>query len=53
MRHAYSFFIGELERKKPFGRHRCEWEDYIGMIHREIRWEDVDWIYLAQVRDQW
>jgi len=23
------------------------------MIHREIGWEGVDWINLAQDRDQW
>jgi hypothetical protein len=25
----------------------------IRMILREIAWEDVDWIHLAQDRDQW
>jgi hypothetical protein len=23
------------------------------MVHRKIGWEVVDWIYLAQDRDQW
>jgi hypothetical protein len=25
----------------------------IRMYFREIRWEDVDWIHMAQDRDQW
>jgi len=27
-----------------------EWEDNIGMNVKEIGWEDVDWIHLAQDR---
>jgi hypothetical protein len=27
--------------------------DNIGMVLREIGWEGVDWIHLAQDRDQW
>jgi hypothetical protein len=29
------------------------WEDNIRMDHREIGWEGVDWVHLAQDRDQW
>jgi hypothetical protein len=29
------------------------WEVSIGMILREVGWEVVDWIHLAQDRDQW
>jgi hypothetical protein len=29
------------------------WEDNIKMDHREIGWEGVDCIHLAQVRGQW
>jgi hypothetical protein len=32
-------------------RHR--WEDNIRMDLREIGWEYLDWIHLAQDRDQW
>jgi len=35
------------------GRHRCSWEDSIRMDPREISWEVVDWICLAQDKDQW
>jgi hypothetical protein len=33
--------------------HRLKWEDNIKMDLREIRWGDMDWIHLAQDRDQW
>jgi hypothetical protein len=29
------------------------WEDNIRMDLREIGWEGVDWMHLAQDRDQW
>jgi hypothetical protein len=45
--------VGKPERKKPLGglRHRWE-EDNIRIDIREIRTEGVDWIHLAQNRDQ-
>jgi hypothetical protein len=47
------FFFGKPERKRPLGRPRCRWEDNIRMDLREIRWEGVDWMRLAQDKDQW
>jgi len=44
MRNAYKIFVG-----KPWRR----WEDNIRMDLRETGWESVDWMYLAQDRDQW
>jgi hypothetical protein len=35
------------------GRPRCKWVDNIKMDLREIRWDGVDWIDMAQDRDQW
>jgi hypothetical protein len=29
------------------------WVDYIKIDLREIGWDGMDWIDLAQVRDQW
>jgi hypothetical protein len=29
------------------------WEDNIMMDLREIGWKDMNWIHLAQDRDQW
>jgi hypothetical protein len=44
---------GKTEGKKPLGRPRGRWEDNIIMDLREVGWKDVDWIHLAQDRDQW
>jgi hypothetical protein len=40
------------EGKKPLGRPRHRWADNIKMDLREIRFGGVDWIDLAQDRDQ-
>jgi hypothetical protein len=40
--------VGNPGRKRPLGR----WEDNIGMDLREIGWGGMDWIDLAQDRDQ-
>jgi hypothetical protein len=45
-------FIVKPERNRPLGRPRCRWQDNIRMDLREIGWEGVDWINLAQDRDQ-
>jgi hypothetical protein len=45
LRNAY-----RLENLKGRPRRRCV--DNIRMDLREIGWEDVDWIHLAQDRDQ-
>jgi hypothetical protein len=50
-RNAYKIFVGKCEEKIPLGRRR--WEDNIRMDLREVGWEFVDWIHLAQDRDQW
>jgi hypothetical protein len=41
------------EGKRPLGRPRHRWVDNIKMDLREIGWDGMDWIDLAQVRDQW
>jgi hypothetical protein len=55
MRTAYRIVVGKPEGKRPLGRQRCRcrWTDNIKMDHIEIGWGGVDWIHLAQVRDQW
>jgi len=40
------------EGKRPLGRSRGRWDD-IRMDLTEVRREVVDWIHLAQGRDQW
>jgi hypothetical protein len=46
-------FDGKTRRKEPLGRPRRRWEDGIRMELRDIGWGSVDWIQLAQDRDQW
>jgi hypothetical protein len=45
--------VAKLEGKRPLGRHKRRWEDNFRIDHREIGWEFVDWMHLAQDRDQW
>jgi hypothetical protein len=45
--------VGKPERKRPLGRSRRKWEDNIKMELREVGWDSVNLIDLAQDRDQW
>jgi hypothetical protein len=45
--------VGKPEKKRPLGRPRRGWVDNIKMDLREIGWDDMCWIELAQDRDQW
>jgi hypothetical protein len=51
-RNAYRILVGKPEGKRPLGRPRRRWEDNIKMNLREIGWGDMEWIDLAQDRDQ-
>jgi hypothetical protein len=53
MRSSNKILDGKPEGKRPRGRPRCRWEDYIRMDIKEIWWKDIYWIRLAQDRDQW
>jgi len=33
--------------------HRCRWEDNIRMDPREVGWEDMDRMHLAEDRENW
>jgi hypothetical protein len=44
---------GNTEGKRPVGRQRRRWVDNIKIDARYIEWGDVDWIDLAQDREQW
>jgi hypothetical protein len=41
------------ERKRPLGRPRRRWLENINIYLREIGFDGMDWINLAQDRDQW
>jgi hypothetical protein len=45
--------VGKPEGKRPLGRPRRRWDDGIKMSFREISWECLEWIYLAQDRGRW
>jgi hypothetical protein len=46
---AYRILVGKPEGKRPLGRPRRRWVDSIKIIG----WDGMDWIDLAQDRDQW
>jgi hypothetical protein len=52
-RNAYRILVGKPEGKTPLGRPRRRWVDNIKVDLREIGWDDMDWMDLAQYRDQW
>jgi hypothetical protein len=52
-RNAYKIFLGKPEGKRPLGRPRRRWMDNIKMDLREIGWDGVDWMDMAQDRNQW
>jgi hypothetical protein len=52
-RKAYRILLGKPKGKRPLGRRRRRWVDNIKINIREIGWDDMDWIDLAQDRYQW
>jgi hypothetical protein len=53
MRNAYKILLIKPERKRLREKPRHRWEDNIKIDLREIGLEGVDWIHLAQYRDEW
>jgi hypothetical protein len=43
--------VGKLGGKRPLGRPRRKWVDNSKIDLRKIRWDDRNWIDLAQDRD--
>jgi hypothetical protein len=52
-RNVYRILVGKAEGKRPLGRPRRRWVENIKMDLREIAWGGIDWIDVAQDRDQW
>jgi hypothetical protein len=52
-RNAYRILVGKPEGKRPLGRPRRRWVGNIKMDLRDIGWDGVDWIDMAQDMDQW
>jgi len=53
IRNAYEILVGKPQGKRPCMRPSCRWEDNIRIDFKEIGWEGVNWIHLAQDRDLW
>jgi hypothetical protein len=45
--------VGNPEGKRRLGGPRRRWVDNFKMDLREIGWDGMDWIELAQDRDHW
>jgi hypothetical protein len=52
-RNAYRILVGKPEGKGPLERPRRRWMDNIKMDLREVGWDGMDWIDLAQDRNRW
>jgi hypothetical protein len=52
-RNAYRILVGKPEGKRPLGRPRHRWMDNMKMDLREVGWDVVCWIDMAQDGDQW
>jgi hypothetical protein len=52
-RNACRILVGKPEAKRPLGRPRRRWVDNIKMDFREIGWNGMDWIDLAEDKDEW
>jgi hypothetical protein len=52
-RNGYRILVGKPEGKRPLRRPRRRWVDNIKIDLREIGWDFMDWINLAQDREQW
>jgi hypothetical protein len=50
---SYMILVGKPEGKRPLGRPRRRWMDNIKLDLRDIGWDCMNWIDLAQDRDQW
>jgi hypothetical protein len=51
-RNAYRILVGKPEGRRPLKRPRRRWVDNIKIDLREIGWDGVNWIDLAQDKDQ-
>jgi hypothetical protein len=52
-RNEYRLWVGKPEGRRPLGRPKRGWVGNIKMDLIKIGWDVMDWINLAQDRDQW
>jgi hypothetical protein len=47
-----NILVGKPDGKRPLGRPKRRWEDNIWVDLGEMSWEGMEWIHMAQDRDQ-
>jgi hypothetical protein len=52
-RNGCRILVGMPEGKSPLGKPRRRWVDSINMDLKEKGWDGVDWIDMAEDRNQW
>jgi hypothetical protein len=52
-RNAYRILVRKPEGKRSLRRPKRKWVGNIKIDFREIGWDGVDWIDMAQDKDQW
>jgi hypothetical protein len=52
-RHFYMVLVVKTKGKRPLGKPVHGLEGNLKTDLKEIRWEDMDWIYLAEDKDKW
>jgi hypothetical protein len=52
-RNAYRVLLGKSEGKRPLVEPRHKWKNNIRVCVKEIDWDGVDWINVAQDRGKW
>jgi hypothetical protein len=52
-RNAYRILVGKPEGNRPLRRPRCWWVDNIKIDLREMGWDGMGRIDVAQDREQW
>jgi len=45
--------VGNPEGKRPLRRSKHRWEDNIKIDLQEVEWRGMNWIELAQDKDNW
>jgi hypothetical protein len=50
-RNVCRILVGKPEGNRPLARPRCGWMNSSKMDLREIEWDGMDWIDVAQYRD--
>jgi hypothetical protein len=52
-RNAYRILVGKSEGRRPLGTPRRKWVGNIKIDLIDIGWDGMDWMDVAQDRDQW